>query len=130
MSEGQTSTVTTLAINGQAVPDEGYRDRDGTRLLFSDEFAAMATAQGRRMKTTTVRWHTADARKRRDEGRPAAFPEPDRYVQRTTRKANGQPVSVRAPMWREDRAQAWIDNPLGPGGRPVKSDEEETGDDT
>ncbi|HEX3388820.1 MAG TPA: hypothetical protein VHT94_07265 [Streptosporangiaceae bacterium] len=98
----------------RAAPADQLTDSDGTRLLYTEE---VARALG--IAVTTVRWKNADARRQRKRGRKPRFPAPRKHVQRTTLKANGQPVTVTTPVWRQDRIEEYLANQLGPGGRPA-----------
>jgi len=72
------------------------------------------------LKPQTIRFHDSAARRARRRHRPAHFPPPDRYVWRTSSKSDGNPVRARTPMWREPKAMEWVNNRLGPRGRPRK----------
>lgn len=93
-----------------------YADNpDGTQtlLLFTEEVAKRAE-----VAPSTIRWYNAAAASSRRRGAKAMFPAPDLHVRRTTLKADGNPVTVVTPMWREDKITTWLESRLGPGGRP------------
>jgi hypothetical protein len=44
-----------------------------------------------------------------------------RRVWRTVTKADGRPVVVMSPLYREDEIKAWLSRKRGPGGKPVRA---------
>jgi len=81
-------------------------DDDGTRLLFKEQFAALAGLQ-----ETTIRWALAASKTARRRRQPMDFPQPRRYIRRVTPKADGQPLTARTPLWRLDAALGYALRP-------------------
>lgn len=92
---------------------ERITDANGTWLMFTEDVAEAAG-----VIPDTIRGYHSDARKRRRQRKPSHFPPQSAEVRRTSIKANGQPVTAVTPVWREDVINGWLENRLGPGGRP------------
>jgi hypothetical protein len=97
-----------------------YAD-NGERLLFTEEFAVRAG-----VSAATLRGYHSDARARRRRRKPAHFPAPTEYVRRVSIKSNEKPVTAQTPVWRESVVKGYVENRLGPGGRPVSKPDQAT----
>jgi len=99
-----------------------YRDRDGTRLLFPEEVAAMCDPP---VDPGTIRKYNADSAKLRRARRWTIhdLPAPRKHVRRRIMKSNGQTGGTRSPLFREDEVRVWLTKRRGPGGRVAQAAE-------
>ena len=93
-------------------------DEDGTPLLFTEEVAALAGVKVTTMRATAT---AANRKRRRGEATEYEMPVAARRVWRTVTKADGRPVVVMSPLYREDEIKAWLSRKRGPGGKPVRA---------
>lgn len=115
---------------------EEYFDTDGTPLLFVDQIEQLTgwknatlrhySTAGKRARTEArvskdysrlmVRYAIAvegiggaDSRKAKAlEAELRLMPAPVKKVRRTLLKANGEPLTVWSPLWRQDHISAWL----------------------
>lgn len=97
------------------------RDTDGTWLMLTEQVAERASTPERTIEPSTIRQYKAAAARARRAGKTPSFPAPDGYRRVRRWKADGNPVVVVSPVWRQDKIDYWLRHRLGPGGRPVST---------
>lgn len=80
-------------------------DDDGTRLLLMSDIGELTG-----WKIETIKQYSTAGNRARLEGTagPKDMPAAVRKVKRTMTKADGKPLAVWSPLWREDQIRNWL----------------------